>query len=66
MISSLNCLFGLHKYTTLVEDNKYVVKHCKVCKNYNVKYKQHDIQNNFKEEELPHNIIHQITHTRQV
>lgn len=66
MISSLNCLFGLHEYTTLVEDNKYVVKHCKVCKNYNVKYKQHDIKNNFKYEELPENIINKIKYKSQV
>lgn len=62
----INCLIGTHKYITLIDDKKYIVKQCKMCKNYSITYKQHNIVSKFEYDELPHHIHGKIRYKSQL
>ena len=66
MKDSIGCrFFGLHEYENMFENKKYIVKQCKICKNYIVTYKHYNIKNKFKQDELPTNIISKIKYKCQ-
>lgn len=64
--NSISCFLGLHEYYTLIDNDKYIVKQCKICKNYIVEYKMYNVKSKFKKEELPENIINKIKYKSQV
>lgn len=66
MKDSINCRwFSNHEYIILLENKKYIVKQCKICKNYIVIYKSYNIKNKFKYDELPNIFINKIKYQCQ-
>lgn len=61
MKNNIGCwLFKMHNYKNILENKKYVVKQCEICKNYIVTYKEYNIKSRFRHDELPINITSKI------
>ena len=66
MKDNIGCrLFKMHDYKNILENKKYIVKQCKICKNYIVTYKEYNIKSKFRHNELPINIISKIKYKCQ-